>query len=181
MSSLSSAVDALHRLYGIPHIVITSVTFGSSSNNKMFCAGSSITSTGHSRKFKIDVPVIGGIFVGTGDMFAALTLARFREESDRAGLLGGKSWLSDDTVLPLNLPLARAVEKVLSSMQSVLQRTKEKREIRLAALEPAAEDGKVKQTVLMKASELQLVQGQNDLRVPKDDFHAEPLETVVMN
>ena len=56
-------------------------------------------------------------------MFAALTLVRFREACLHADLLGRKSWMSGDEVPAVELPLARACEKVLSSMQLVLGKT----------------------------------------------------------
>ena len=56
-------------------------------------------------------------------MFAALTVVRFREACLHAGLLDKKSWMSDDEVPAVELPLARSCEKVLSSMQMVLEKT----------------------------------------------------------
>lgn len=56
-------------------------------------------------------------------MFAALTVARLREASAHAGLLDTASWRSPDDVQAGDLPLARAVERVLESMQAVLKKT----------------------------------------------------------
>lgn len=166
LESLSRAIDEIHRVYNVPHVVITSVTFGSG-EKKMKCAGSTKTSTGAARKFVIDVPIIEGFFSGTGDMFAALTLARFREEADRAGLLETDSWLSPDEIKPLDLPLARAIERVLGSMGLVLLKTKEARDEKLGLLRSLVADeeldDRARHVRLTKASELRLVQSQKEL------------------
>lgn len=83
VESLSRAIEELHRIYKVPHIIITSVTLGDS-GKQMKCAGSTKKSTGASRKFIVDVPIIDGSFSGAGDLFAALTLARFRDEAGKA-------------------------------------------------------------------------------------------------
>lgn len=176
LSSLSLAIDTLHSLYQIPHIVITSVTFPSASSTEaeeMLCAGSSITSTGASRKFFLPVPIIPGVFVGTGDMFSALTLARFREQAELSGLLDTESWLSDDSVKVTALPLARALEQVLGSMHRVLERTRVVRDRKRAAM-ALEEDKKMDNVRMMKVSELQLVKGQRDLLQPGNDYKALP-------
>ncbi|KAF8475951.1 Ribokinase-like protein [Kalaharituber pfeilii] len=178
LPSLSLALDTLHSTYNIPHIIITSVTFPrNSSSDEMLCAGSSLTSQGAPRKFIIPFPVIPGLFVGTGDMFSALTLARFREQAELSGLLKIKSWLTPDEVHAADLPLAKAVEKVLGSMHLVLERTKAIRDKKLATFNPCA-PGNEKLAIrrTMKASELQLVKGQKDLVEPSLQYKAIPLE-----
>ena len=183
IASLSTAIDALHRLYSVPHVVITSVTVPSVTSSSsttstateekeeeeeektMFCAGSTIVaSSGASRKFVVDVPLIDGFYSGTGDLFAALTLARLREGSAAAGLLLREGWIPDDAVPALDLPLAKAVEKVLGSMHSVLERTRDARDVELAA---AAAAGSARDhRAVTKASELRLVQSQKELLRP---------------
>ncbi|KAI5801611.1 Ribokinase-like protein [Peziza echinospora] len=175
LSTLDLALDTLHKTYKVPHIVITSVTFPGTSEatERMFCAGSTITSQGTARKFVISVPVIEGEFVGTGDMFSALTLARFREQAEIAGLTDTQSWISPDDVKPTQLPLARALEKVLGSMNLMLQRTDVARAKKLAAYKLASDTNPKLNTVrTMRASELQLVKGQKDLREPSSEFKA---------
>jgi pyridoxine kinase len=164
IASLCTAIDTLHRLYSVPHIVITSViipsTTAAAAAENMFCAGSTITSSGASRKFIVDVPVIDGFYSGTGDLFAALTLARLREGSAAAGLLSRKGWVPDDAVAPLELPLTKAVEKVLGSMHCVLEETREARDVELAGI--AGKDHRA----VTKASELRLVRRQKELLQP---------------
>lgn len=60
-------------------------------------------------------------------MFSALMLVRMREAvyNTEGGLTERESWLSDDSVDALDLPLAKAAEKVLASMHEVLTKTAE--------------------------------------------------------
>lgn len=179
VESLSHAIEEIHRVYKVPHIIITSVTFGGG-DKRMKCAGSTKTSTGASRKFIIDVPIIDGFFVGTGDLFAALTLARFRDEASKAGLLETVSWLSPDEVGPLDLPLAKTAEKVLGSMGLVLLKTKEARDGKLGLLRGLVADEELDERArhirVMKASELRLVQSQKELLDPEVNFRVTKLE-----
>jgi pyridoxine kinase len=75
------------------------------------------------RPFRIDVAAIPCFFSGTGDMFAALAVVRLREACAAAALLGTRAWMSGDEVAAVELPLAKATEKVLASMQAVLEKT----------------------------------------------------------
>jgi len=108
-------------------------------------------------------------------MFSALTLARFREQAELAGLLDTESWLSANSVRATELPLAKALEQVLGSMHKVLERTRVVRDRKLAGL-GLGEDKKMDNVRKMKASELQLVKGQRDLLQPGDDYKALPLD-----
>jgi len=159
----------------------------------MKCAGSSMTSTGTSRKFIVDIPIIDGFYSGTGDLFAALTLARLREYSDLAGLLGTKSWAPSDETTALDLPLTKAIEVVLGSMHMVLEKTRETRD-RVMKREEETERDRVmkreeeterdrvvkeeeakelkKHVAYTRASELRLVQCQKELLTPVMVFKA---------
>ncbi|KAF2088369.1 Ribokinase-like protein [Saccharata proteae CBS 121410] len=133
LPSLATTIQTLHRTYHIPHIIITSLRVSpdtgkiqpSSSTNptSLTIIGSTAKSDHSPRLFRIDIPAYPLFFSGTGDMFAALTVARLREAVAEAGLLGTKSWQSPDDVAATELPLARAAEKVLASMQAVLGKT----------------------------------------------------------
>lgn len=132
----------------------------------MICAGSTMTSTGKSRPFFIEIPIIDGHYRGTGDMFSALTLARFREQVNSVpGLLETPSWVSADDVTATQLPLAKAIEKVLLSMNLMLERTRKVRAERLGKLSEEQKQSRIEQ---MKAGELRLVQGVNDILHPED-------------
>lgn len=72
-------------------------------------------------------------------MFAALMVVRLREACLQAGVYNRTSWMSPDEVVATELPLARATEKVLSSMQMVLEGTLEARDREVAGM---SADGK---------------------------------------
>ncbi|KAF2105383.1 Ribokinase-like protein [Lophiotrema nucula] len=91
--------------------------------------GSTATSDHKPRLFRIDTPQLPLFFSGTGDMFAALTIPRLIEAvhaSSTPDLSSKPSWRSPDDVAPQDLPLAKACQKVLASMQSILQKTTKK-------------------------------------------------------
>jgi hypothetical protein len=126
--------------------------------------------------FKIDVPAIDCFFSGTGDMFAALTAVRFREAITNAKLMGIKSWVSPDDVEASDLPLAKAAEKVLGSMHTVLSKTKEARDQELEGMAEVMEKEKDSETRILlrktKAAEVKVVRCLEDLRDPKLDWKA---------
>ena len=179
--SLCDAVEKLHKGYHVPHVVVTSVHFDASSS-LLSVVGSTARADGSPRLFKIDVPKIDCAFVGTGDMFAALTVARLRQTVNDAGLQGKKSWVSPDDVEAIDLPLAKAAEKVLGSMQTILQKTKEARDEALAgmggplgALEKEKDSEKKMNLRRTKAAEVRVVRNLADLKETVVRFHAEPL------
>lgn len=145
--------------------------------------GSTARADGSPRLFKIDVPAIDCFFSGTGDMLAALTVARLREAVSNSAVTGTKSWVSPDDVEALELPLAKAVEKVLGSMQAVLQKTKMARDEALKGMEGPLgildkESDSEKRLHLRKtkATEVRLVRNLEDLRNPKVQYRAEALD-----
>lgn len=115
-------------------------------------------------------------------MFAALTLVRLREAVAEQGLTQTKSWVSSDDVEAMDLPLAKAVEKVLGSMQVVLEKTKEARDESLenmgglfGAVEKERDGEKRTHLRRTKAAEIRLVRNLTALREPKTHFQAEAL------
>ncbi|KAI4869258.1 Ribokinase-like protein [Hypoxylon rubiginosum] len=104
-ASLEQAIRVLHQEYGVPHVVITSVSLplsGSSSatstpppctsptqtSRTMSVVGSTMTTSGRRpRLFRISFPVFECYFSGTGDMFAALMVVRMREAVSNFDLL----------------------------------------------------------------------------------------------
>lgn len=140
MASLQRAIGVMHERYGVPHIIITSVSIPhpedhdqpAAAATSLSVVGSSMTSRRAARPFRIVFPAIDCYFSGTGDMFSALMAVRMREAVVEAvvaaaapagGLSGAPSWLSGDEVGAAELPLARAAEKVLASMNEVLDKT----------------------------------------------------------
>lgn len=136
--SMRQAIAQLHRAYQTPHVIITSMRLPSTTDDtstgsdedlaapaKLSIIGSTRTSGLKPRLFRITVPAFPVFFSGTGDMFAALMVARLRQAAHAAGLLNQPSWRSPDDVESTELPLAKAAEKVLSSMHAILKDTAE--------------------------------------------------------
>lgn len=122
-------------------------------------------------------------------MFAALMVVRMREAVAKYDMLSNgvgkgtklgerRSWLSDDTVDALDLPLARAAEKVLASMHEVLERTCASMNVELkAAIERRGGDVDEKTLHLLKskAAELKLARNLGCLRDPTIEYRAEKM------
>ncbi|KAI5293871.1 putative pyridoxal kinase [Ascosphaera acerosa] len=204
-ADLQRAVATIHMKYHIPHIVITSVqlpesTSGDGNGNgneraptdKLVIVGSTAKSDETPRIFSITVPRLDCFFSGTGDMFAALMVARLREAVFDASpeLRHTKSWVSDDSVTATELPLAKAMGKVLSSMHEVLERTMAARDQELAGYDARNEDpasavngltdAEREQAIAnrrylreTKAAEVRLVRNVSCLRQPAVTFKAE--------
>jgi len=189
MASLTAAIQALHDTYKIPHVVITSVTLphapedlpSPSAGKHLSVVGSTMTSAGRARLFKIVFPAIDCYFSGTGDMFAALMVVRMREAvSAVPGLGDTTSWQSGDDVPTLQLPLAKAAEKTLASMHELLSRTSARmgqvvEKTTRGMTEDDKKDDKKMHLVKSKAAELQLVRNPDCLRDPGVQFRAKEM------
>ncbi|KAH6671408.1 Ribokinase-like protein [Halenospora varia] len=179
METLKQAITKLHEQYRIPHILITSISLlEPGAVTSLSVVGSTFTSGATPRMFRIQIPAIDCFFSGTGDMFAALMLVRFREAVyNTKGLMSKDAWVSDDDVKALDLPLARATEKVLASMHEVLTKTKEGRDAEMdkynQRVKGAGEDEKKLRLVKSKAAEVRLVRNLSALRDPEIRFRAE--------
>lgn len=114
-------------------------------------------------------------------MFAALMVVRLRETvSEVEGLSDKAGWISDDGVAATELPLAKATEKVLSSMHDVLLKTKIQKDAELERYNAktggrAEEDEKRYKLAVAKASEIRLVRNLHYLKNPSAKFTAETL------
>ncbi|KAF1833043.1 Ribokinase-like protein [Decorospora gaudefroyi] len=110
--------------------------------------GSTATSDHKPRLFRIDTPQLPLFFSGTGDMFAALTIPRLIEAVHAAStpdlnLHSKPSWRSPDSVPADELPLAKACQKVLASMQAILAKTTQTCQSKMAAYDArAAKEGR---------------------------------------
>lgn len=199
LSTLAKAITTLHSTSRVPHVIVTSVS-DITDNTTLSVVGSSVRSDGTPRLFRVSIPKIDCFFSGTGDMFAALTVVRLREAAAEAGLLKNKSWMSGDEVEAEELPLARAVEKVLASMGAILSKTKERVDKEMEEMESrefgvvdrdtrggidqqgveeksmGEEDEKRRHLVKTKASEIRLVRNVKDLREPVIKWKAERLD-----
>lgn len=199
----------------MPHVIITSVNLpptttstpqnGSRASSpfekssapsphvaKLSIVGSTATSDFKPRLFRLTVPVIPVFFSGTGDMFAALMVARLREACQTAGLLGKHHWQSPDHVLSTELPLALAAGKVLASMHALLKKTMDvrqgefarledetSRELNVGVGEEASQDKDKKRHLrLTKAAEVRVVRNWRDLVEPPNvqDFVPQNVE-----
>lgn len=115
-------------------------------------------------------------------MFAALTVVRLRETTTENNLASTKSWVSPDDVEAVDLPLAKAAEKVLGSIQAVLEKTKKARDEVLEGMSGPMRDmqkDSEKRSHLRKtkAAEVMIVRNQDDLRHPHVLYRAEPLSS----
>lgn len=110
-------------------------------------------------------------------MFAALMVVRMRQAVAQAGgELGNKqSWLSEDSVDALDLPLARAAEMVLASMHEVLDATCKsmQAEVKRVESELAQPDEQRLHLARSKAAELKLVRHLGSLKEPRALFRAQ--------
>lgn len=193
MKTLVEAITVLHTAYHIPHIIVTSVRFPAGtpgSPDHLTVIGSTILPTALSssptssssqpisRIFRIDVPTIDCFFSGTGDMFAALMVVRFREAVSKIpGLSEKDSWVSDEGVGWDELPLKGATELVLASMQLVLERTKVARDEEMERWRGVggSDEGVVARKGT-KAAEVRLVRNLDVLMVPEVRYRAERVD-----
>jgi pyridoxine kinase len=146
--------------------------------------GSTATSDHKPRLFRIDTPEMPLFFSGTGDMFAALTIPRLIEAvhaTSTPDLASKSSWRSPDDVPAEDLPLAKACQKVLASMQSILGKTTKKCEEVMRAYdarvekqgcgqgeEAKEEQERMRHWALMNASEVVVPRFIEDIIDPPD-------------
>ena len=207
-ATMKQAISKLHSAYQVPHVLITSIrlppTRASTPNpqkqhpahpvdtEKLSIIGSSATSDGKPRLFRITVPALPVFFSGTGDMFSGLLVARLRQAVADAGLSKKESWRSPNDVAGPNLPLAKAAEKVLASMQVVLKDTAEHyekaakkwqghmdHELNEGVGEEAKEEKETERHLrLTRAAEVRVVRNVQALREPPDleNFEAQPVD-----
>ncbi|OAP54642.1 pyridoxal kinase, variant 1 [Fonsecaea erecta] len=200
LSGVANAVRTLHAVYGTRHVVVTSVrvpdggnaegTEGTEGDASLAVVGSTRRQDGSARLFKVEVPVLDCYFSGTGDMFAALMVARLREACAEMNLLDRPSWMPNDDVPPVDLPLAKATEKVLDSMHMILEKTMVARDEEMSKFgrSPGASVGGVEgegETVSEskrkflaenKAAEVRVVRNAQDLIRPEGRYKAQALQ-----
>ncbi|EWC44929.1 hypothetical protein DRE_00988 [Drechslerella stenobrocha 248] len=167
LDDVASALTKLHADFRTPHIIISSIQ-SVLNNGEFVCVGSSMSTDGKPRAFSITAPMLKGPFVGTGDMFASLMVSRFRHAAADASLLDKPSWMSPDNIKATDLPLARAAEMALASMDRVLKKTGEARDRRVKALDENdyGAESPLKRARYMRAAELRLVQCVEEVRNP---------------
>ena len=125
-------------------------------------------------------------------MFAALTVVRLREAVTEAGLGEVRGWVSPDgAVEATELPLARAVERVVGGMQGVLEKTVRARDRELERVKgvetvmgerkggesAGGEEGEKRMHLQRtKAAEVRVTRCLGDLRDPVVEWKAVALE-----
>ena len=183
LRSCVSAVEKLHRVYGVRNVVVTSLRLrrrdarlagdedDDGEGHVLGAVGSTSTSDGSARPFLLTIPMLPIFFSGTGDMFAALMLVRLREAAGQQGLIGnGQSWAPRDEVKAVVTPLAKAAERVLASMYAVLVKTAKRRDQELRVVSTAPEEKEAVQRMehlrKTKASEVRVVSYAHELTYP---------------
>lgn len=190
LGQVKKAIEVLHQRDGIKMVVVTSVRLRGKQESGVLCViGSESTQDGSSRCFVVEVPVFDCYFSGTGDMFAGLMVARLREACHGAGTLSQRGWTSPDDVSAVELPLAKATIKVLSSMSTVLDKTMKARNAEMenfharprASLDPqdgkesVFDEEKTNFLARTKAAEVRAVRNANDLRNPRILYEAQAM------
>jgi pyridoxine kinase len=159
VDSIVPCLDRLHQVYRVKNIVISSLRL-TSHPGIILCCGSTARTDFASRAFMLQAPIIEGPFVGTGDLFASLLLARLHPF---AGQL-----VPSDATRSTELPLAKALELVIASMQGVLLKTKDAMNKQLELDGPRnLLTQKERQVAEMRACELRLVGSQDELVRPQ--------------
>ena len=197
LSGVANAIRTLHAAHGTKHVVVTSVQVGDATQMErgngegtLTVVGSSKKQDGSARLFRIEVPKLDVYFSGTGDMFAALMVARLREACAQANLLERPSWMPDDDIEAVELPLAKATEKVLSSMQMILEKTMQAKEEEMKSFgrgpgasvggmegeEETASEHMRRFLAETKAAEVRVVRNARDLVMPKERYKAQALQ-----
>lgn len=106
---------------------------------------------------------------------------RLREAAVEDGLCRTEGWLSEDGVEAVSLPLARAVERVLASMCTVLGMVKEGVDAVVKGAGEGVEQGegeeerRRRRLRKTRAAEVSVIRHLGELREPKVMFRAEPL------
>ncbi|KAK6440789.1 putative pyridoxal kinase [Oleoguttula sp. CCFEE 5521] len=198
LASMRQAIATLHQEHRTPHVLITSIRLPATTSStpsaaeedlatsaKLSVVGSTATSDMKPRLFRITVTALPIFFSGTGDMFASLMSGRLRQAAASADLLTTKSWQSPDDVLPHDLPLAKAAEKVLASMHAVLKDTAKHYDTVIEEWTESHADGKSgddeaeeRHLRFTRAAEVRVVRNAGALREPPGlgDFIAVSLE-----
>jgi pyridoxine kinase len=164
IDSIIPCFKRLHEKFLVRNIVISSLRLDSHPGI-ILCCGSTSTSRNEPRVFALEVPVIDGPFVGTGDLFSALVVARLDPLVGRL--------IAQDSVPATQLVLARVLEGVIASMQGILRNTKLAMDAQLLQDSNVKSlDEQEKHVRIMRAAELRLVSSQDILLHPHIDINA---------
>ena len=187
LATLKEALVKLHDEYQVPHVLITSLDLGAEDlkaigaaaqmpdgKPAMLLVGSTWDrSSKQLQPWFLQFPSLGEYFSGVGDLFSALTVARFTEQADDLPEPAREAYAGYGTQVEgeCTLPIARAVTLAVASLQQVLIRTARAMEAfgeqeGIDPLQPshlASEEDRVK---IMRMRELRIIQSANDLLHP---------------
>lgn len=198
--SLKKVIWTFHKVHKVPHVIITSVelpdadlaSIGAHRNlpdgrPAMLQVGSScdihLNANGDREEpsiapeeldiWSIQFPEVQGYFSGVGDMFAALTLGRFRSEGEPSAN-GAKQSNGMRSTSPLT-PIAKASELAIASLQGILANTCQVIE-KLEKDQPESTGGKTDEAQervdRMRRRELRVVQSKKEIESPTIVYHA---------
>jgi pyridoxine kinase len=171
LKDVLAAIGLLHSQHQVEHVLITSTSptlaeqeiasgriTRPADGEHMLLIGSSATSTHLARPFALLIPCFPVSFTGTGDMFAALITAHFRATAQEAGILSVHGMTSADDIKPSNLPLAKAAERTVEGMQTVLTKTYNNYKLQKSKLDSDTKMGDVERHKRqMRALELRVI------------------------
>jgi len=141
----AEAIEAMKVLHskGVKIVILSSVEFSTSNKEESICLASQRLEDGTYETARIAFPTLPVHFVGTGDLFTALTTA----------------WLQHD-----KFSIVSALEKTISTMQSVLRRTLSYAKSKSNGVDPSPSQ-----------LELKLIQSREDILNPKVEIKSSRL------
>ncbi|KAJ1940962.1 hypothetical protein GGF37_003759 [Kickxella alabastrina] len=152
-----SACNRLHEL-GVPNVVITSSEL-KNSKGTLHLVGSELNVTsGEKHQFAITFPRLDGYFTGTGDFFAALTMARHASlVASYGGRLGA---------------LARACELATATQAGIMEATQRHQQATGIAVSDSLVRG-TRPSGMVRGFELRIIPSQSLITSPTKSFTAE--------
>lgn len=187
LDTMKAVLTKLHAEYGVPHVVITSLELPADDLAKigaavtlpdgaqpMLLVGSTWDAEKKSpRPWFLQFPSHGEYFSGVGDLFAALTLARFSETPDDLPEAARASYASYGTPAEneCTLPIARAITLAVASLQHVLLRTHKTmvelgKEEGIDPFQPTHTASVEDRVKVMRMRELRIIQSAGDILHP---------------
>lgn len=136
LDSLRAVLRKLHTEHRVPNVVVTSVALPDADaaalgvsntmpdgSRAMLLVGSRAGADGEPEMWYLQFPELGEYFVGVGDTFAALTLARFSEGTPLPDAARTHTAQEPQSASECTLPIAWAVALAVASLQAILRRT----------------------------------------------------------
>ncbi|WFD33811.1 pyridoxal kinase [Malassezia cuniculi] len=183
LESLRSVLRKLHKDHQVENVVVTSVALPDAdvahlgiSNTlpngepAMLLVGSRARPDNEPEMWYLQFPELGNYFVGVGDTFAALTLARFTEGTQIPDAAHACGEQVPESPSECTLPIAWAVALAVASLQAILHRTLDFMKTHAEpGIDPFGDsnDLDIEDNVkVMRLRELRIVQSANDILHP---------------